>query len=260
MLGKLIKHEFKATYKAYGLLFAALILLTIVSKITLRVDSDFAFYNFATKLFQLVDIVLMFSVCFVGTCMVIARVYKHLLTDEGYLSHTLPVKTWQHIVTKCIVGTVWIVLSYIVMCLAIMIYIGNYSKIWHTVKEIFNDLGDHPKLIGIAIMVLIIVIAFITMTVNSYMMALSIGQLFKKYKIASSVIIWFAMYFAFGIIISMCQPLLSSAYDKIIDVKSMSRYGISYLILCIILACEILGSAICTFVTNYMLTKKLNLE
>ena len=40
MLGKLIKHEFKETYKIFGILYGAFILLTLISRFSLKLPFD----------------------------------------------------------------------------------------------------------------------------------------------------------------------------------------------------------------------------
>ncbi|MBQ3665560.1 MAG: hypothetical protein II919_05585 [Lachnospiraceae bacterium] len=261
MLGKLIKHEFRATYKTYLLLFGTLLLLTVLSKITFKVDTGFIFYEIVRGLFLVIDIVLMVAVGFVGTFLVIARVYRHLLKDEGYLSHTLPVKTSQHILTKCITGTVWILLSYIMMAIAILIYVGEYGEVWDAVTDFFNDLSEEPKLIGAAILFLLICIVAVASNVLSYIAALSLGQLFKKHKIVGAVVFWFVMNYALSIVLTVIQFFTGTLFDRINDLDfRVDGYVFLYTVLTVILIGEILLSGIYFFISNYMLTKKLNLE
>ena len=53
---------------------------------------------------------------------ILQRFYKNLLSGEGYLMHTLPVRPWQHIASKLIAAVVWTVLSFFVVCVSCLLY------------------------------------------------------------------------------------------------------------------------------------------
>jgi hypothetical protein len=99
MLGKLIKHEWKAVGKILAIVHLALILMAIVGKIMLSIQV----LSEAGLLWRMLLLIYVFSVIAVGvgTHIYLAiRFYKNMYTDEGYLSFTLPVKSWQHIFFK----------------------------------------------------------------------------------------------------------------------------------------------------------------
>ena len=66
----------------------------------------------------------------------ISRFKRNLLGDEGYLMHTLPVKTRDNILSKSIVSVVWTIVSFFVVGLAYFILLIGISE-----TDIFKDLA-----------------------------------------------------------------------------------------------------------------------
>ena len=109
MLGKLMKYEFKATARIFLPMFAALLVVSLVSRIfiTLRVETPMA-------IGIALSVIMIIAVCVITLIITLQRFYKNLLTNEGYLMFTLPVKTDSIIWSKMIVATIWSILSLII--------------------------------------------------------------------------------------------------------------------------------------------------
>ncbi len=58
--------------------------------------------------------------------MMIQRFNKNLLSDEGYLMHTLPVKPWKHIASKLLASMLWMIGSVVVALISILVI--TYEK------------------------------------------------------------------------------------------------------------------------------------
>ena len=109
MLGKLIKYEFKSTSRVMWFLYGALIIVGALLGFILRIDDDsmnlsiMPFYASSETSQRALQItmgalggiyVLMIQAIFIMTViMIITRFNRNLLGGEGYLMHTLPVKT-----------------------------------------------------------------------------------------------------------------------------------------------------------------------
>ena len=93
MLGKLIKHEWKAIAKPLAIMHIALILMAIIGKVLLNIEVlKKADYVWGALLMLYILAVITLEI---GTQIYLAvRFYKNMYTDEGYLSFTLPVKSW----------------------------------------------------------------------------------------------------------------------------------------------------------------------
>lgn len=79
---------------------------------------------------------------------VIALFRNNLLKDEGYFMHTLPVPAWQLYVSKLVTGTVWIVVSIVVVILAYMLGSLDFHL---PILEILRDSGvEELKIVWLA--------------------------------------------------------------------------------------------------------------
>ena len=96
MLGKLMKHEFRATARRMLPLFLVVVLLSCFLRISTAVI-DHSTRSLPTILHMLNALLWVLFVLLLIGCVVFAvvvmvnRFYKNLLTDEGYLMFTLPV-------------------------------------------------------------------------------------------------------------------------------------------------------------------------
>ena len=121
MLGKLIKHEFKATGKSFVLLFGATLALTIFSKIGMNLPFDNFIWRIIIGVAAVGCVFCIFAGFIVAFVIMIYRFYNNMLKDEGYLSHTLPVKSWQHLISKLVTDLVWLLASIAVSFLSLFI-------------------------------------------------------------------------------------------------------------------------------------------
>ena len=136
MLGKLIKHEFKATAKLLLPLLAAVLALMggfqviflVVKLLTGRNDS----HPLVAVLFALFAVLAAFALLAMLAVIVIVavqRFYKNLLGDEGYLMFTLPATPGQQIFSKLLVSLVWSLMGIVVVILGGVLFVWNLPEI-----------------------------------------------------------------------------------------------------------------------------------
>ncbi|MEG1001036.1 MAG: ABC transporter permease, partial [Cellulosilyticaceae bacterium] len=115
MLGKLIKYEFKATGRTFLPLYGAILIVALVQRFFGRSSQELFEELNRIGDFATIALVALFMALGVITLVVtIQRFQKSLLSDEGYLMFTLPVKTRSLIASKMIVATTWVILSGVV--------------------------------------------------------------------------------------------------------------------------------------------------
>ena len=129
MLAKLLKHEFKATARIFLPLYLILLIFGLINRIfnVFDIFGDSISFNMQSILSVISSIIyftLIVAIIVMTLVIMIQRFYKNLLGDEGYLMFTLPVKPWQHIVSKLIIAMLWSGLSLIVIISSIAILIG----------------------------------------------------------------------------------------------------------------------------------------
>ncbi len=135
MLAKLIHFEFKSTYKLFLILIGAEFLLSIVLGVSVNTNlkimsEQMAYDPFYTSNSSTVSFILVLMVVgiVVATFMMIfgssvQRFHKNLLSGQGYLMHTLPVTTWQLVLSKVITYMIYVILFVLaqLVCLVGMI-------------------------------------------------------------------------------------------------------------------------------------------
>ena len=117
MLGKLIKHEFRATGRLMAPLFGALLLLAVFSRVTnqilQQVPNPTRVLYIVSVLLAIVYVLAGLGVMVFSTVLMIKRFHQNFLTDEGYLMFTLPVSVHSLLWSKLITAALFFLLSLI---------------------------------------------------------------------------------------------------------------------------------------------------
>ena len=144
MLSKLLKYEFKSTGRTFLPIYGALLITSFLTRLFVF-NKDFS-NSFFLSLFQVVISslfgFLLMAVCILTLVVSLQRFYKNLLGEEGYLSMTLPVRPWQHILCKSLTSLVWYIFSSIAAILAFVILayekgmLGDFFKAIVTLQPV----------------------------------------------------------------------------------------------------------------------------
>ena len=222
MLKKLLKNEFKATSRVYVAIYLVFTALMTVERLSL-----FAFGNAqaADGFLETLSMLLMgivssltvlgvIALCVTPMIYGIYRFYKNMLSDEGYLSFTLPVTVSQHLWSKVIVSCVWTAASVLFGLLVGGLFLASLN--WHEAVELLSLTGHTFGLIlrdtGIwffltALLLLFTALLQLAVSFLTYFSAMSIGQCANKHKFLVSV----AVYVGFNIAASVIMEFLSMA-------------------------------------------------
>ena len=221
MLGKLMKYEWKNIWKAGTLMLLGMLVVTVIGCVVLRMpgglvteiadgnnmnatQSWFVLSSFVATLILYVIMLLASTwgmLIFLGI-----RFYRSMYTDEGYLSHTLPVTANQLFLSKVLVSGVWYlfitigigisVVALIVSLMTGLLNIGELSSvltqyngnIWEFLADAFYELGrTYEEEMGInllhyGITLLLTYVAGPFIAMVTLFGALTIGQLSSKHK------------------------------------------------------------------------------
>jgi hypothetical protein len=205
MFGKLVKYEFRATARILSLLYLVTIFLALVNVITCRfnlgVASDLSFG---------ISIFVSIAQISVSFALLIWRYYKNMYANEGYLTHTLPVKPSLLLWSKLLVAFVWSVISYIVTCAAILMV--SISMIIRDGGKI-SDMGDiyHMGVVNMGMenyqvqmwlwMIALLTLSIILVLMQAYF-SITVGNLTKLHSlgIGGPILIFVLMYLALQVI------------------------------------------------------------
>lgn len=266
MLRKLLKYEIKATSRIFLPMYALLIILAFINKFFFSVNVEY--FNIPQIITMTAFVAIIVGIFVMTLVVTIQRFNKNLLTDEGYLSFTLPVKASSHINCKMITTLLWVVLSGITSFISILILgindrtIDEFKEFCFDLSALFNKIGIDAYVITFEIIVLL-VIGLLGEILSIYA-SITIGNMSSKHKLLAGI----GAYLGFGLIEQLVISVIFTSYgsnitkflDDLNNLPLMSKFQNFELgILLVIIFSLIFGSAY-YFITNWMLKNKLNLE
>ena len=283
MLGKLLKYEWKGLRLPFLIMLIVLVSTTVLTcgiilTINPEYDDTVTGFSFMALIFSIFLYYFGIIGCSIGTSLIIViRFYKTCYTDQGYLTHTLPVTTKQHLNAKIIAAVVTQLLLMIAIAISLFIiiqvgihhmfsFIPDYAydelrrtfarEFSYVYRNIEDELGIRISLF-ITYMVVCYIISMIANTITTFG-CVSLGQLFAKHRVIGAIAAYFIVqlvmstisFFASTIIFN--KAIANGSYTKTFDIMSPSSN--LTLILSVILAVAMY------FANLHMMTKKLNLE
>ena len=262
MLGKLMKYEFKATGRIFLPVFAALIIISAVSRLFLLLD-----LSVPGAIGVILSVILIIGVFVVTLILIIQRFRHNLLSSEGYLMMTLPLKTSSLILSKLFVSAIWSIASFIVVVLSIMIMAMTRDALSGFIEFLRGyawTLLDRPVEIMTYTMEAVVFVA-VTVLSQSLMIyaCMSLSMLVNKHRGLFSFGMYIAMatvlQVAFSIVVSVAVVLgVPDALGKLFN--NFSYFGISQFIILAIIFVQVLLGAGYYAITHFMLKNKLNLQ
>ena len=280
MFAKLLKYDMRAT-KRYALpIFILLVCLTVVGMIdgavlVSSIDNNMSDETFlpdfltAASIFSLLFIIFaIIAVSAIISIMIVVEYYKSTVTDEAYLTFTLPVKSKQILLSKTVNGAIWTlafavasIISIILILIVMAIFTptsGNYTP-----GEIVGDFMELGEALFTLTMAVIYGIMYIINSILLYFMAITLSStITRKNRILCAIGCIIGVNFAYGIINNVIDMIISLIGIGIMSGTGGSAEGtilasgITLLVRSVIIA----GFSVLFFYfTNKMLDKKLNL-
>lgn len=206
MLWKLLKYDFRSMWKQFSIVWPAALVIGLINRFTL--DGRFSGSDVG-GITSVITISLFFGVMcamfVVSVVFVLSRFYRGLLGDEGYLMHTLPVQTWQLVLSKLLCALVVTVVNGLVAAAAMFLMVP-----W-TLAELFNwklwgklvqGLWKQPDIILYLVEFFLMMVFAFALCFTMLYLSMSIGHLFHKRRILMSVAAFFGLYILGGILTS----------------------------------------------------------
>lgn len=270
MLGKLIKYEWKGTYRMGCLMLGAMAVVTFLGWLAFQApvwrslgDSSVTDYN------GLLDVFSTFTLLFYSTMLVCVhfgtkiylgiRFYRTMYTDEGYLTHTLPVTKNQILVSKIFISGIWTLIILISICLSMFLLGLSLAMSLvpdFTVPEILEGIGkvfqemeywfdfDVARLLVTSIF-LSLIEPFLSVTI--LFGAISLGQLVSRGRLLMGIL--------FYIIILVVEQLFVAFFRGFaVGISSYMNLSMDFGFVMNLLTAGILYA-----VTHYVISRKLNL-
>lgn len=270
MLAKLIKYEAKATARVMLPLYGVLLVLALVNRFSFLGSYNSYDYGYGSgdSLFSSLSMMAL-SFVLIGTFVItqilmIQRFYRNLLTDEGYLMFTLPVKPWQHLTAKLLTSSLWNILSLVMALLSVVILAADgeilsnllylLGRAWRQFYLFYGSQG-YFYLVESVFAVVINTLYWI-LTVYA---AISIGHLAGRHRLLSS--------FGAYLLLQLGVSTLSSLTQNLMGFIGYNHWTYfqpdtvqAHLTLLTSCASGLFYSILFFGVTNLILSKRLNLE
>ncbi|MCI9676963.1 MAG: hypothetical protein HFH06_14630 [Lachnospiraceae bacterium] len=288
MLGKLLKHEWKSTWKVGGMMLLGLLLVSFFGWFSFQAPvwqsmSDNGYYNgFTLWDLMSVGVLLLYVIMLIGLnygIMIYIGVhfYKTMYTDEGYLTHTLPVSKHEILVSKILIGGLWMLLVTIGVFLSVMGLVSSmfgavmpegysWRELWDEMQPYMGYMDDMFKdTFGMSITSYFILLAVMSVvqpfcTITILFGAISIGQLFTKHRVLMAIVSYVGIMIVANMLSSMVQGAFSiNQMARSLDDNAMlGRYMNVSLYFSVFLS--IVEAIILYIVSHQITTKKLNME
>lgn len=252
MLGKLIKYEFKATYRVFALIFSGVLFLAIINRMLFGFAENSWNYGINRGLENFLTIITGISVTLYGlfimamfvvlTIVIIQRFYKNLFTDEGYLMHTLPVSPWMHIISKMLVATLWSIVSFIVVTISVFILLSFGDILYdflhyvlidfiYDIKDFYHELKmpwagkffNPVDFLFFELFLTFIVGLFFGLT--PLYASITIGQMFRKHRILGAFLSYVALGTVYNFINRIGIFIITSIFSEQLYIPYSPFYG-----------------------------------
>ena len=269
MLKKLLKHEFRATARIMLPLYIVLLGASLYGRISVGFLNDNArrIVQWLSGLGVFVFVVSIIGVTLMSVIMMISRFYKNLMTDEGYLTLTLPVTTHELIISKIITSIVWFIATAIADIAALMIvfadkkFVAGFARI---IQELFGIVFELTALeftnyMFYAIELVCIAVFAMTSVCLIIYAAIAIGHSASNHKVLLSFAVYFGINFALQTLGIIALATITGPAFEIYLFAGLSPLALIHAVFCVIIGAEIIMSVVFYFITNAMLKNHLNL-
>lgn len=278
MLGKLIKHEFRATGRIMLPVLAVLVLLSglaggSINLLNSGLESDLL--NTIGVLLTMAYSLGLFAAAVLSVVLMIQRFYSNLMGDEGYLMLTLPAGVDAHIFSKLIVSFVWFAVTCIICLLSMFVIMltnvsfADLGEFFAEMSRVFAEITQYVSLghfVGYLFEFVLLFFVGSCVTCLHFYAAIAAGHSFSNHKVLLSVVFYFVISFA----INVFMMFLVWAADKVGIIEratafmdavkpqqfaSLAHVGMLYAIVF-----GVIIAALCYLPTTLLMKKRLNLS
>lgn len=271
MLGKVIKFDLKATARFFLPMYAGLVILTLINKLSL--EFMFNASNPLMRNFSMIALTFyglgLFAVFVMTQIFIVWHFYKNLTGDEGYLMFTLPVKPSTHVNAKVLTAVIWTVCTFLLVCASFLVLASGHgvTDFFRSFGELLEELRAMEYMSEILILFSQIAALLLISLFNGpllYFCCIAMGHLFGKHRIAGAVVSYIGIHVVLQIVSTIFTVLwglssdLNLPHNSIKAMASLFSFSNTYMIFSIIFS--LLTTVIFYLISTYIFTWKLNLE
>ncbi len=200
---KVLKYDLKSMGKSLTLLYVGLLVMAATLRLLSIAGEHITFFKLIGQFMLIFFIIILVGAFFYTFFISIKRYYKSLYGDEGYLTHTLPVKINSLLTSKIISSIIYIIITTIVAALAVFITF-DLTNILKSINELIVTFSSMLNISNVTLYLLAAL--FMLLSYISYIMlvyaSISLGHSHNKNKLVMSVVYGVVLYYA-GQVISL---------------------------------------------------------
>lgn len=189
MLGKLIKYDFLAIGRLLLPLYAALIAVSLLLGITVRMNLQ----NGVAVLIIIYTLIITAGMVMTAYLLV-ERFYHNLLGNEGYLMFALPVTTADHIVEKLLSALIWTAIGIVAVLLSgicLALTAAPWSDLMKGFSEFFRMISNgeiRGEDVGQILEILAVLAAGMVAFLAKVYCSIAVGHLWREHRILGSIL------------------------------------------------------------------------
>jgi len=197
MLGKLLKYDLKWVYKLVVIFYCLAFIFSVIGRAFGEIENSLVF-DIVSKIAFGFAISMMVSSLINCLMRLWARFVRNVYKDESYLTHTLPVKKQEIFASKVISGvvTVFTTMIVVIICLFICYYSEANMEVLKGLLELAATTYNTTVLNLLLLVAIVIFLEIVYALLIGYL-GIILGHKSNKNKMVRSIVISFALYFAF---------------------------------------------------------------
>lgn len=271
MVKKLFKHEFIYYFRTFSLFLPIVLVIAVMARVFRLFETiDSVIVEIAIVSSFAMLVVACTALIMLSVVVAVVRFYKNLYTAEGYLTFTLPITNAQHIFVKLLTAVCCQVICVLtVIAAGVIALFGNplhdfMSKISIMIAELAGELGV-VNFIVLTLEAIVAVILSVAGNMLLYYACITVGQTAKKNRILMAVGAYFVYYVATQVVSTVLVMIitvlgLSGAFQGLVAWLENNTIISMYLVSGIMMTLSAAKATAFWFVSQSIMTKKLNLE
>lgn len=223
MLKKLLKYDWKSVSVLLLILHGILLAYTLIGRIgiafglsrygeTLTGAASEA-YGIVSGIYILLYVFFILAITITTYVFLAVRFHKNLFSDEGYLTHTLPVSPAKLMWSKILVSWAWIAIDaffVVASVLMLMLFKQTFEPFKNVVCEFFSILAGAYGMqnqVFIILLILTVLAQIFGCYTTLVLFSMCLGSLFKTHKILGAVV----SFFGINILLSIVSTIIMFA-------------------------------------------------
>ena len=273
MLKKLFKYEWRSVSTLLFIVHGALLVYALIGRMGYQIyfskylsDSSNTVMGITTLFYVTVYVLGIMAVLLMTMLYLAMHIQKSFFSDEGYLTHTLPVSPTQLLLSKMFIYWIWTILDIIFVVISIGILLINkdtWPAFTHVLGEMWHSLSSlsgFSDIMNTIIYLLSIFIDFFCFSTGLLIFAICLGSQFKTHKVMGSVLSFFGIVIVSNIVNLIISGItLPGGIGATLMVTRAGETVVNYSYI-VETIWYLLAGIFFFFGSRYILSKKLNLE